>query len=191
MLLKFLKKVKDKRRAQSKQYRLHHIILFSVFAILSGATSYRGIERFIKTRFKKLKRIYRLKWKRPPAYTTIRNIILGIDKDSLEKEFREYAKYLQSLDKLTEIRCTAIDGKTLRGSFDNFEDRNAVHVLEVFCTTNNLILAHQEVSDKTNEIPVAQELMGKLDIKDSIVTLDALHCQINTFRAIKKGDVTV
>jgi hypothetical protein len=191
MLLKFLKKVKDKRRAQSKQYQLHYIILLSILAILSGAKSYRGIERFIKIKFKRLKRIFRLKWKRPPAYTTIRNIILGIDKDLLEKEFREYAKYLLSLDNLAKRKCTAIDGKTLRGSFDNFEDRNAVHVLEVFCTTNYLILAHQEVEAKTNEIPVAQELMEKLDIKDSIITLDALHCQTNTFRAIKKGAVTV
>jgi len=173
MLLKFLKNIKDQRRAQSKQYQLHFVILFSILAILSGATSYRGIARFLKKRFKVLKAKFRLKWKRTPAYTTIRNIILGIDKEDLEREFREFAKKLESLDKSPEMKCIAIDGKTLRGSFDNFEDKKASHILEVFCSNNYLVLAHQEVGEKTNEIPGVQDLLEVLDLKNCIITLDA------------------
>jgi hypothetical protein len=191
MLLKYLKKITDQRRNQSKQYQLCFIVLFSILAILSGASSYRGIARFTSVKFNILKKKFRLKWKKAPAYTTIRNILLGINSEDLEQTFREYTEYLQGLDKASEIKCVAIDGKTLRGSFDHFEDKKASHILEVFCSNSYLILAHQEVGEKTNEIPGVQDLLEILDLKNYIITLDALHCQINTFRAIKKGGATV
>lgn len=187
MLLKFVKKINDTRRKQGQRFKLQHIILFSILAILCGAESYKDIERFIEVHYKKLSRKFRLKWKNRPAYTTIRNIILGINKDSLEKSFREYAKYLEKLDKSANIKCIAIDGKTLRSSFDNFNDKKALHVLNTFLSSNNLILHHYEVDDKSNEIPALQRLLVELGIKGAILTMDAMHCQINTFWDVKKG----
>ncbi len=186
MLLKFLRIITDSRRAQGKIYTLHHIILFSILAMLCGSTGYRDIERFTKVHFKKLKNKFKLKWKRPPAYTTIRNVLQGIDKDSLEKAFREYTEYLEKLDKSTGIKCVAIDGKTLRGSFDKFNDQKALHLLNVFLTEQQLILGHCEVDSKSNEIPAAQELIKELGLSGVIYTLDAMHCQINTFKEVKK-----
>jgi len=187
MLLKFVKKVEDTRRKQGQRFQLHYIIFFSILAILCGAEGYRDIERFIEVHFEKLKRKLKLKWRTRPAYTTIRNIIQGINKDSLEKAFREYSECLETLDNSTGLKCIAIDGKTLRGSFDNFNDKKALHVLSAFLSHEKLILAHQEVESKSNEIPAAQELIKELGVEGVIFTLDAMHCQINTFREIKKG----
>ena len=69
----------------------------------------------------------------------------------------------------------AIDGKTLRGSFDGFRDRAAAHLLGVFAT--DTALAHSEVDEKSNEIPAAQALLAELGLAGRLVTLDALHCQ--------------
>lgn len=189
MLLKFVKKVEDVRRKQGQRFQLHYIIFFSILATLSGATSYRDIERFIEVHFEKLKRKFKLKWEKRPAYTTIRNVIQGINKDSLEKAFREYTEELEKLDVSTGLKCIAIDGKTLRGSFDNFNDKKALHLLSVFLSGNNLILVHQEVGSKSNEIPSAQELIKELELENVIFTLDAMHCHINTFREVKKGAI--
>ena len=189
MLLKFVKRIEDTRRKQGQRFELRYIILFSVLAILCGAQGYKDIERFIAIHFKKLSRKFRLKWTNRPAYTTIRNIILGIDKDSLEKAFREYAEYLEKLDKSANIKCIAIDGKTVRGSFDNFNDQNAIHILNTFLSGKNLILHHYEVDDKSNEIPALQKLLVELGIKGAILTMDAMHCQINTFWDVKKGAI--
>ena len=187
MLLKFVKKINDTRRKQGQRFQLEYIILFSILAILCGAEGYKDIERFIDVHFKKLSRKFRLKWQKRPAYTTIRNIILGINKDSLEKTFREYTEYLEKLDKSADIKCIAIDGKTLRGSFDHFNDKKALHMLSTFLSCKNLILQHYEVDDKSNEIPALQKLLTELGIKGAILTMDAMHCQINTFWAVKKG----
>lgn len=190
MLLKFVKKIKDDRRKQGQRFELHYIIFFSILAILCGAEGYKDIERFIEVNFKKLNRKFRLKWKNRPAYTTIRNIILCINKDSLEKAFREYSECLEKLDKSANVKCIAIDGKTLRGSFDHFNDKKAIHILNTFLSGKNLILHHYEVNDKSNEIPALQKLLSELGIKGAILTMDAMHCQINTFWEVKKGVMT-
>ena len=48
MLQSFLSKIKDHRRPQGRRYRLEHILLFTILALLSGATSYRKVHAFIQ-----------------------------------------------------------------------------------------------------------------------------------------------
>ena len=73
----------------------------------------------------------------------------------------------------------AIDGKTLRHSFDAFNDRKAAHVLSAFSVDEALILGHLEVDEKSNEIPAAQAMIEALALEGRLFTLDAMHCQKN------------
>src|ERR1700757_3055231 len=74
-------------------------------------------------------------------------------------------------------RHVAIDGKTLRRSFDNFLDRRAAHILSAFASDTALVLAHLDCDEKSNEIPAVQTLLGTLSLTGSVVTVDAMHCQ--------------
>ncbi len=191
MLESFLFKVQDHRRKQGCRYQLGHILLFSIFAILCNANSYRKIHQFIKTHYQMLKAEFRLEWKRVPAYTTIRDIIKGVSSASLEESFRHYSSALVNPE--TSKRYIAFDGKVLRGSFDHFQDQEALQILNVFATAPKIILAHQEIADKTNEIPTAQELIFKLGLENYIFTFDAINCQEKTLEAAKEtnNDVIV
>lgn len=82
-------------------------------------------------------------------------------------------------------RFIAGDGKVLRGSFDRFADQKAIQILSAFLTDSRIILAHEEIIAKTNEIPIAQELMSELGLSGYIFTFDALHCQEKTLQAAK------
>ena len=177
MILTFLDDLKDHRRAQGQRYELRFMILFSIMAVLSNAKSYRQVANFIITHFDTLKNDFNLKWKRPPAYTTVRNIIQGIDPKELEACFRAYTQSLINGEIDGTAKCIAVAGKVLRGSFDNFEDKKAIQVLSFFETEQELILAHQVIDRKTNEIPVFQNLLKELELEDAIYTLDAMHCQ--------------
>ena len=177
MLLNALQKIPDHRRGQGRMYDLASLLLISILAMLSQADSYRKIELFIKTHFKLLKREFKLKWKKPPGYTTIRNIIQGTDSDALEKAFRSYSKALLSHphQKTLVLSC---DGKTLRGSFDYFHDKKAIQILSVFATDERIILAHEDIEDKkTNEIPRMQKVIKELELENCLFTADALNCQ--------------
>jgi predicted transposase YbfD/YdcC len=191
MLESFLFDVHDQRRKQGRRYQLGHILLFSIFAILCHANSYRKIHQFIKNRYQILKEEFKLDWKRVPAYTTIRNIISTVSPSSLEESFRNYSLALINPD--TSKHCIALDGKVLRGSFDHFQGQEAIQILSVFATDTKIILAHQEIADKTNEIPTAQALIPKLGLENCIFTFDAINCQDKTLEAAKatNNDVIV
>ena len=85
MLLTVFSKIPDQRSVHGRRYELQFILFFSVLAILSGADSYRKIELFIKENFIILKDEFDLKWRKPPVYTGIRKILVGIDSKELEK----------------------------------------------------------------------------------------------------------
>ncbi|MBC8185693.1 ISAs1 family transposase [candidate division KSB1 bacterium] len=180
MLLDYLSTVKDHRQNQGKRYQLHHILLFSIFAILCNADSYRKIHSFIKIKYDILNKCYNLNWERIPAYTTIRNIIQGLDSVELETSFRLFNTYLHEQN--SDSKYIAFDGKTLRGSFDHFNDKKAIQVFSAF-TSGDIILAHEEINEKTNEIPTAQKLFVELGLSDYIFTLDAMHCQVKTLQS--------
>jgi len=183
MLQSFLSKIKDHRRKQGRRYLLEHILLFSIFAILSGADSYRKVAAYIEANYTVLDETFGLNWKRAPAYTTIRDIIRGTNSDEIEKQFRQYSDSLASSD--TKKRFIAFDGKVLRGSFDHFKDQKAIQILSAFVTDSRIILAHEEIAEKTNEIPTAQDLIVKLGLSGCVFTFDAINCQEKTLKAAK------
>jgi pullulanase/glycogen debranching enzyme len=177
VLQSFLFQVKDHRRKQGQRYQLGHILLFSILAILSGADSYRKVQKFIVSHYERLDEIFELNWKRMPAHTTIRDIIQGTSGTELEQSFRQYSQVLAASE--TEKQFLGCDGKILQGSFDHFQDQKAVQILSIFNSGSQIILAHEEIARKTNEIPTAQTLMKALGLSGYIYTFDALHCQKN------------
>jgi hypothetical protein len=182
MLLEYLKEVKDVRDKHGLRYELEYIILFSIFAILSKATGYTDIARFIEEKFEELTDYYNLKWIKPPADTTIGEIIRNIDKASLEERFRKYTEEVLQNKKYKEYDCIAIDGKVLRGSFDNMDNQKPLNLLSTFSTNQDLIFAHFETDSKSNEIPAMQEFIETLGLSGKIFTIDAMHCQKKLLR---------
>jgi hypothetical protein len=175
--LSLLAAIADPRRAEGKIYQLPHVLLFSIFAIVSGANSYRGIRTYVKVHRQKLNKAFEIKWKRPPAHTAIRYILQGLSVSDVEKVFREHAANLNLAPAGSEARVIAFDGKTLKASFDNFNDIKARQVLSAFAVDTALVLAHIEIDEKSNEIPAVQKLLQELDVAGHIVTCDAMHCQ--------------
>ena len=175
--LSLLAAIADPRRAEGKIYQLPHVLLFSIFAIVSGANSYRGIHTYVKVHRQKLNKAFEIKWKRPPAHTAIRYILQGLSASDVEKVFREHAANLNLAPAGSEARVIAFDGKTLKASFDNFNDIKARQVLSAFAVDTALVLAHIEIDEKSNEIPAVQKLLQELDVAGHIVTCDAMHCQ--------------
>lgn len=124
-LLGLLEQVPDPRRAEGKLYKLPYVLLFSILAIVSGCNSYRGIITFIDLHRRRLNAVFGLNWRRAPAHTAVRYILQGLEPTEVEKVFRHHAALLQAARAMPGKTSIALDGKTLRGSFDNFHDRAA------------------------------------------------------------------
>ena len=110
--LALLATIPDPRRAEGKIYRLPHVLLFSIFAIVSGANSYRGIQTYFKAHLRALNKAFKIKWKRAPAHTAIRYILQRLDAADVEKAFREHAAFLNFASDGDEACVIAFDGNT-------------------------------------------------------------------------------
>ena len=173
-----LSTVRDPRRAQGQRYTLPHLLLFSVLAVLTGATSYRRIRLFMGVHRERLNTAFGACFRRAPAINTLRNLFHALDPADLEAAFRRHAEPLGSAAVPPGRQVIALEGKTLRGSFDHLDDQAAVQVLSAFASEAALILAHQEITDG-DEIAAAQALIEQLGLRGVLFTADALHCQKN------------
>lgn len=168
--------IPDPRRAQGKLYDLPHLLLFSILAVMSGATSYRRIHQFIRAHQARLNEAFGCTWRRTPAYSSIRYALRGLDPAAIAPQFRAHATELAG-----NAAVIALDGKTLRGSLDRFEDQRAAQVLSAFALEERLVLGQVVLEDtgKEHEIQAVQRLIETLGLSGRLYTLDALHLQKN------------
>ena len=158
---------------------LEHVLLNCIFAVTADANSYRAIARFIEYHFEWLQQHTGLTWRNAPRHTSLRWILLGLDHAAVEKAMRANALRLSKQEGAT----IAIDGKTLRGSLDRFADINALQWLSAFATEDHLVLGQVAFTGnkEDDEMTAAQELISSLVLEGKLFTLDALHCQKNTW----------
>jgi len=183
-LMSLFAQVSDPRRGQGRMYPLAPILLFTVLAMLVGAVSYRQVHAFIRIHLDRLNAVFGVSLRKAPAYTTVRFILRGLDAAQFERAFRQHAAKLSTpaAEEGAGPICVAIDGKTLRGSFDAFHDRKAAHVLSAFARDGQIILGHMAIAEKSNEIPAAQAMIASLGLSGRLFTLDAMHAQKNVRR---------
>jgi len=84
----------------------------------------------------------------------------------------------------------AIDGKTLRKSFDKSNQQSAIHMVSAFASASKLVLGQQKVDDKSNEITAIPKLLALLSLEGMIVSIDAMGTQKEIAHQIidKKAD---
>jgi hypothetical protein len=175
-----LRSIPDHRRAEGKRFDLATVLLYAVLGMVAGANSYRQMHEFIRIHLHRLNEAFGLRLPYSPSYTGLRLIILGVDPAALEAAFRQHAASIStSLEPCPGLTAIAIDGKTLRGSFDAFSDRKAAHMMSALRQADRIVLGHLMVEEKSNEIPAAPDLIEALGLKGCVFTLDAEHTQKN------------
>ena len=178
-LLKILRSIPDRRRREGLRFDLATVLLYSILGMVAGANSYRQMHEFIRIHLQRLNEAFGLRLPYSPSYTGLRAILQGVDPTALEAAFRQHASSMEAPPSSDGMTAIAVDGKTLRGSFDAFSDRKATHMLSALRQADQIVLGHLMVDEKSNEIPAAPELIEALGLKDCLFTLDAEHAQKN------------
>lgn len=173
-----MQEVNDPRRARGQRYPFTPLMIFTVLAVLAGATSYEGVITFIHERRHQLNELFGTRLKRAPAVNTLRHILHSLSRYELEAAFRRHARDLAS-PPVTEAGrpVIALDGKTLKHSFDQLNDQAAAATLSAFASDDALILAHTELDGGGYEIAAVQAMIAELDVSGVLFTADAMHCQ--------------
>jgi predicted transposase YbfD/YdcC len=176
----------DPRIKRTQVHKLLDIMTIALCAAICGANSWADVERFGLAKQDWFARFLEL----PggiPSHDTFGRVFALLDTTEFDACLRSW---LRSLHKSMNGQNIAIDGKTLRRSFDKATGRAALHSVSAWAVGLRLSLGQVAVDDKSNEITAVPKLLELLEIAGAVVTLDAMHCQTETVAAIhaKKAD---
>ncbi len=165
--------IKDYRQESKVEHKLSDIILLTICGVLSGHDGWDGIIDFGNARLDFLKRYGHFEAGIPSADTLSR--VMGmINPVALQRSFIAWMKDCHTL---TDGEVIAIDGKTLRGSYDRSKGKGTIHMVNAFATANRMSIGQLKVDSKSNEITAIPKLLDLLDVKGCLITIDAMGCQ--------------
>lgn len=165
--------LKDPRTGRAKRHNLMDVIVIAICAVICGADSWVDVEMFGKSKKDWLSRMLELP-NGIPSHDTFGRVFARIDPVQFEACFTEW---VQAVNEVIEGQIVAIDGKTLRRSYDRRGDKTAIHMVSAWASANRLVLGQIRVDDHSNEITAIPELLSTLDVSGCTVTIDAMGCQ--------------
>lgn len=187
-LFAHLSVIEDHRSHINRQHNLVDIMFLVMAAVVSGCEGWQEIEDFGNDKLPWLRQF------RPfasgiPTRHSIARIIKGV---ALKSLLHALFTWVNSQRQAVGQSIIAIDGKTVRGAASRKADV-PLHLVSAFDTGEGLVLCQQRANGKGGEIAAVRELLDALQVKGAILTMDALHCQMETLKQISKrgGDFVV
>ena len=179
-------------RTKNHNFRhlLEDILAITILGTLCGADNWIEISAFAASKEAWLRTFLSLP-NGIPSHDTLSRVFSGLDSERFEACFMEWAGSLSVLLPPPEgKRHIAIDGKTLRGAHNRSKGRNPLHLVSAWASGQQLLLGQVKSEAKSNEIEAMPRLLKMLDIRNCIVTIDAMGCQSAIAEQIieQKGD---
>ena len=183
VFLDHFRSLPDPRQRGKVIYPLEEVLLLCLLAVLAGAESVVDIARF-GTKKRELLRRFRPFTDGTPSHDQLGDIFATLDAEKFQQCFVAWVATLTGVS----ADVIAIDGKTVRRSYQEKGRKAAIHM--VFAARQRLVLGQVKVSEKSNEIVAIPRLLDMLSIDGAIVTIDAMGCQRGIAQKIidKKAD---
>jgi predicted transposase YbfD/YdcC len=172
LVLSMFSAVPDPRAANAR-HRLTDVLAVALLAVLAGADDYPGIVEFGRDRAALLRGLLPLPHGVPSA-STFRRVFAALDPAAMGDVL---GRWSAELVKACAGRQIAVDGKTLRRSFEHAWDKMGLHLVTAWCVEDAVCLAQEAVGEKSNEITAVPRVLGLLDLAGAVVTVDALNTQ--------------
>jgi predicted transposase YbfD/YdcC len=171
-IAEYFQELTDPRRREVT-YPLINIVVMALCAVLSGADDFVSIAHWAEAKREWLANFLDMS-AGVPSHDRF-NAVLGAIKPA---EFEKcLLSWITALHQITDGQVIAIDGKTLRRSFDAASSKAPIHMVSAWATANHVSLGQVVTDEKSNEITAIPKLLELLEIQGCLVTIDAMGCQ--------------
>ncbi|WCH53166.1 ISAs1 family transposase [Aeromonas salmonicida] len=182
----FFADIHDQRQNEKIHYAFYDVLFLTVCAVIGGAEGWEEIEDFgeIHLPWFQSKGLFK---NGIPVHDTIARIISRIKPAQFQAAF---IRWTNAINKQTDGALVAIDGKTLRRSYDREDRTSTIHMVSAYAAANKMVLGQLKTAAKSNEITAIPELLTLLDIKGCLISIDAMGCQTEIAKTIveQQGD---
>lgn len=189
-MINIIKKQNDTRYQPNVKHKMEDIILITLFAVLAKCNEWTEIEIFARKKEQWLRKYLELP-NGIPSHDTIQRVISILNPQMLYSDTINYL--IKKIDLITtnkEKDILSLDGKTSNGSTRSTginKEEKVVNTMSVYSNNYGISIIQDYIKEKSNEIPMAPELLKKLNLKGCVVTADALNTQVKTIEAIRDG----
>ena len=162
--------VEDPRWERKREHRLMDILVIAISAVVCGANDWVAVEAFGKAKENWLRTCLAL----PhgiPSHDTFGRVFALVKPEQLQTSF---VGWIQAVAQVTAGQVVAIDGKTVRRSYDRRSGKAAIHMVSAWATRNHVVLGQLKTEEKSNEITAIPELLRLLEVSGCLVTIDAM-----------------
>jgi predicted transposase YbfD/YdcC len=176
----YFAEVTDPRVERTRLHLLLDILVIAICAVICGADTWVEMEAYGNAKETWLRQFLALP-NGIPSHDTFGRVFARLKPEELRRCF---LRWIQAVSEVTQGEVVAIDGKTLRRSFDRAAGKGAIHMVSAWASVNRVVLGQQQVDEKSNEITAIPALLRLLEVKGCIVTIDAMGCQKAIARTI-------
>ena len=163
----------DTRQSAKVTYPLEDILFITLCGVIAGAEGWSEIRDYADGHLAWFQQHGFLR-DGVPVDDTIARTISRIDPE----QFRAcFIHWMQAVHDITEGQLIAIDGKTLRSSYQRGDRQSTIHMVNAFACANKIVLGQVKTAEKSNEITAIPELIQLLDVQGALVSIDAMGCQ--------------
>jgi predicted transposase YbfD/YdcC len=149
------------------------MFVIALCAVISGAEGWEDMEEYGQAQAEWFTEFLEL----PhgiPSHDTFRRVLSRLKPDELTQCF---VRWTEALRESLDGDIIALDGKTLRCSFDHAASQGAIHMVSAWANAHRLVLGQLKVDDKSNAITAIPALLRMVELEGAIVTIDAMECQ--------------
>jgi predicted transposase YbfD/YdcC len=159
---------------------LSELVIIAILAVICCTDNWQEVAQFARAKRKWLKTFLEL----PhgiPSHDTFGRVFAAIKPEAFERCF---LAWIAALARVRPGQLIAIDGKTLRRSFDRASGKAAIHMISAWSSANGLVFGQLATQAKSNEITAIPKLLELLDVRGAVVSMDAMGCQKEIARKI-------
>lgn len=171
--LEIFKEIKDPRVINRCYHKLEDILFIGLCTLLSNGEDFVDMELFGKERESWLREILDL----PhgiPTHDTFNRVFQSIDPEEFKKCLGEHGK---SFIDTVKDKLICLDGKKIKGAKPKSRGLNGLYVLNAWVSENKISIGQEKIKNKSNEITAIPLVLEELNIRESIISIDAIGCQ--------------
>jgi predicted transposase YbfD/YdcC len=180
-IISIFMRVEDPRKPSiSFCHSLTSVLFMTLIAVLCGASDWEQIVVSCEGMIDWLSKYVDMS-SGIPCERTFKNIFNSLKTETLEEALRDFSSLLR--EKIPQ-EVISFDGQTSCGTADKKKGLRGIHLLNAWSVDNKICLGQLKIDDKSNEIPAMSRLLDLLDLKETIITADALNTQKATVAKI-------
>jgi predicted transposase YbfD/YdcC len=182
----YFESLSDPRHTRNRKHLLVDVVVIAVCGILCGSDGPTAIHRWADNHRDWLGQFLSLP-NGIPSRDCIRRLLMALKPEAFQGCFQDWLAHTIQTDNSGPKRLIAIDGKTCRGSHDAAKQLGPLHIVSAWASEEGIALGQVATEAKSNEITAIPELLKQIELKDSLITIDAMGCQKEIARDIVDG----